>query len=83
MMVEKAILKLPHVQRALADRDRRLERDTARKYVLRVLHQRLGPVPKDVASQLAAIQEQEQRDRLHDVAAVCPDLEAFRKAMAQ
>jgi hypothetical protein len=95
MSVEKALLKLPHVQRFLADRDRKIEeetarktaleteRETVRKCVLRLLRQRLGSVPKELAVQLRGIQDQQKLDDLHDAAAVCADLEAFRKAMSQ
>jgi hypothetical protein len=58
-------------------------RETVRKDVGRVLHQRFGAVPADVAVSLQAIAEQARLEDLHDLAVVCPDLEAFRQALSR
>lgn len=68
-----------------AESERRLAeiaRETVRKDVVRVLRKRFGSVPEEIAGLLRAIPEQHQLEDLHDLAVVCPDLEAFRQALS-
>jgi hypothetical protein len=83
MSAEKAILKLPHVQRFFAERDRMIERETISKLILRALSKRFDQVPEDLAVQLRAIQERQKLEELLVATVVCPDLEAFRAALRQ
>jgi hypothetical protein len=99
MTLEKALLKLPAGQRLIeqlvAERERetvqrveretaqRVERETMRKGVLRLLTKRFASVPEDVLAQLNAVQEQHKLEELELTAALGPDLDAFRKALAE
>lgn len=56
--------------------------ETKRKDILRFLRGRFDSVPDDLAAALEGIQKQTRLDELVDVAATCPDLEAFRASLA-
>ena len=88
MGFERALLATPAGQRYIeqkAAEGRQMAeaavRETARDAALRTLRLRFNSVPEDVAGQMAAIQEQQRLDGLLDVAVICPDLEAFRRAL--
>ncbi len=85
---ERALLATPAGQRFLEQKTAEgrqmaeaAARETARNALLRALRQRFGAVPEDLAGQLAAIQEQQRLEDLHDVTVVCPDIETFRRAL--
>jgi len=52
--------------------------ERGRKYILRFLAARFGPVPQEIASALQRIEVESQLEELIDCAATCPDLDAFR-----
>ncbi len=52
--------------------------ECTRKYILRFLAARFGPVPQEVAAALQRIQDEARLEELIDSAAACPDLDAFR-----
>ncbi|MBI1832800.1 MAG: hypothetical protein HYR84_15265 [Planctomycetes bacterium] len=87
MSLATALLKLPAGQRLIAQKERAAEKKgelaNARKYVLRILRNRFGKVPKNVTERLRAIKDQDRLDQLLDVAGVCADLGAFRTAMGE
>jgi hypothetical protein len=99
MTIEKVLLETKAVkqlvERIVAERERetaqrveretaqRVERETLRREVSRLLAERFGPVPEDVTARLRDIQQQPKLSDLLLVAALCPDLEAFRTALIQ
>jgi predicted transposase YdaD len=51
------------------------------KSILRFLERRFGPVPEDVAVTVRTIYEENKLDELAEVAAYCPDVQAFRASL--
>lgn len=85
MSLEEALLKLPAGLRLQAklekQGEKQGERKSARKYIRSLLRTRFGDVPSDLTRQLRAIEDQKKLDELHKLAAMCPDLAAFRAAL--
>jgi hypothetical protein len=69
-----AMIESPVLQNLLAEKCHDL--------ILGVLEKRFGPVPTEVASSLKAIRDNDRLYELNMVAAVCPDLEAFRREIS-
>jgi len=73
-----AMIESPVLQELLAERSH----DTILDIILGILEKRFGPVPAEVASSLKAIRDNGRLYELAMAAAVCPDLEAFRRDMS-
>ena len=58
-------------------------RETAHQYIVTVLEARFGDVPRDVAEEIESIDDQKRLKGLVRLAASCPDLDAFRRAVAR
>ena len=67
------MIESPVLQELLAERSHRV--------ILRVLSARLGAVPPEIATALAAVQDEGKLEELADWAGRCPTLEAFRTRM--
>jgi hypothetical protein len=61
---------------------RRLVAEVLHKAILGALESRFGPVPPEVATAVTHIADEDRLQELNRVAAVCPDLDAFRQALA-
>jgi predicted transposase YdaD len=70
----RAMIESPVLQRLTAER----EAETQRKDILKILRVRFGPLTQDVTASLQTIEGKSKLDELVEVAASCPDLEAFR-----
>jgi len=68
------MLKWPLIQELLAER--------MHKDLLRFLQARFGPMPADITTRLQAIEDEASLEELVDLAASCPDLEAFRAQLS-
>lgn len=51
------------------------------KYILRVLEDRFGSIPKELTQSLKALRDDERLEQLVACAASCEDMEAFRQQM--
>lgn len=54
---------------------------TRQDNIIQVLEARFGGVPPEVVLQLRAIQDERKLKELNRLTGVCPNLEAFRKAL--
>lgn len=75
---EKAIAETQ--EKAIAE-TRRAVAKQSHSLILRVLSQRLGTPSEELVAALTAIEEKERLEDLAALAAVCPDLDAFRQAL--
>jgi hypothetical protein len=58
------------------------ERETLQQAALDVLQRRFGAVPEDLAAWVRAVQDSDRLRELLGLAVDCPDLDAFRAALA-
>ena len=71
----RIMIESPLIQELFADR--------LHKLITRILTERFGPVPQDVATALQTVQEEQRLDNLVIWADRCPDLQAFRARLAE
>jgi hypothetical protein len=64
----------PLIQDLMAERGQR--------HILAALRPRFPVVPADIAQALHAVRDEDQIEKLIELAAACPDLDAFRAAIA-
>ena len=81
MSFGKVLLETPAGKRFVKKVAAESDRKSVRRSILNVLQTRFGTVPKDLPKQLAKIQDQHKLNALVKVAAVCPDVDAFRAEM--
>jgi hypothetical protein len=67
------MIESPLLQRIIAER--------FQVWVLDVLKDRFGTVPRDVTRSLREVLDEKKLRQLNRLAAKCPDLEAFREAL--
>ena len=81
------MLEIPFLDEIVMEKTREAARVTARatacQGVVTVLEARFGDVPCDLAEEIESVDDEMQLRGLLRVAASCPDLDAFRKAVAQ
>ena len=58
-------------------------RETAQRGIRKVLEARFGDIPAELIEQVESVDREEQLQSLTRTAAACPDLDAFRRAVAQ
>lgn len=68
---------------ATREATRQTARRTAQRGIRIVLETRFGDVPGDLLDDIQSVDREEQLQTLMRTAVVCPDLEAFRTAIAQ
>jgi hypothetical protein len=61
---------------------RKATRETQRRAILHFLVARFGPEAKGLGAALDAIEDEARLDELVESAALCPDLESFRKRLS-
>jgi len=57
--------------------------ETAHQYIVTVLEARFGDVPRDLVEEIESVVDEKQLKGLVRSAGACPDLDAFRNAMAR
>ena len=57
--------------------------ETAQQYIVTVLEARFGDVPRDLAEEIELVVDAKQLKGLVRTAVACPDLDAFRNAIAR
>ena len=57
--------------------------ETAHQYIVVVLEARFGDVPRDLAEEIESVVDEKQLKCLVRSAGACPDLDAFRSAVAR
>jgi hypothetical protein len=57
-------------------------RDRSQRILLRFLRARFGPVPPETRAAVQAVEDETRLDALIDLAAQCPDLDAFRTRLS-
>jgi hypothetical protein len=57
--------------------------ETAQRAIRTVLETRFGDVPRDLAEEIESVELDDQLQTLTRTAAACPDLDAFRRAVAR
>ena len=77
------MLEIPFLDEIVMEKTREAARATACQGVVTVLEARFGDVPWDLAEEIESVDDEMQLRGLLRVAASCPDLDAFRKAVAQ
>ena len=70
----QSMLEFPLLERLMSER----EVEIRRRDLLRVLAARFGPISPALDTQLRSVTVQAQLDELLDLAALCPNLDAFR-----
>jgi hypothetical protein len=70
---QQAMIESPLLQKMMADR--------SHQWILDILKDRFGTVPRNVTKHLGEIVDEEKLRQLHRFAARCPDLAAFREAL--
>jgi hypothetical protein len=59
----------------------KMRAETIHELILDLLKERFGTVPRDVTNYLREIIDEKKLRKLNLLAAMCPDLEAFRDAL--
>jgi hypothetical protein len=77
------MLEIPFLDEIVMEKSREAVREAAHQYIVTVLEARFGDVPCDVAEEIQSVDDEMQLKGLVRLAASCPDLDAFRNAMAQ
>jgi hypothetical protein len=88
---KNVMLEIPFLDEIVMEKTREAAREAARvtaratacQGVVTVLEARFGDVPCDLAQEIESVDDEMQLRGLLRVAASCPDLDAFRKAVAQ
>ena len=70
-------------QAKFGDRLAQKNRETAQRGIRTVLEARFGDVPPELIEQIESVDREEQLQTLTRTAAVCPDLDAFRRAVTR
>jgi predicted transposase YdaD len=85
MSFAKVMSEMPVFKRLIAQKERRAaakaERSSAIKHILTLLRQRFTTVPKDLSSQLHAVDDLHKLEGLLKLVWTCDDLDEFRKAV--
>jgi hypothetical protein len=58
-------------------------RETAQRGIRTVLEARFGDIPSELIEQIESVEREEQLQTLTRTAAACPNLDAFRRALAR
>ena len=81
------MLELPFLDELVMEKTRGTARVTAREkahqYIVTVLEARFGEVPVELAEEIESIDDEKQLRGLVRLAASCPDLDAFRRAVGR
>ena len=84
---KNVMLEIPFLDEIVMEKTREAARVTARETacqdILTVLDARFGDIPCDVAEAIESVDDATQLRGLIRLAASCPDLDAFRNAIAQ
>ena len=88
---KNVMLEIPFLDEIVMEKTREAAREaarvtarvTARQDIVTVLEARFGDIPGDVAEEIESVDDETQLRGLVRLAASCPDLDAFRNAVAQ
>ncbi|NLF72385.1 MAG: hypothetical protein GX575_25395 [Candidatus Anammoximicrobium sp.] len=67
----------------LTEKTRQAACETAQRAIRTVLETRFGEVPRDLVEEIESVELDDQLQTLTRTAAACPDLDAFRRAVAR
>jgi hypothetical protein len=78
----KAMLELPFLDELFAEKYENLLGARTRENIVAVLETRFGDVPRNLVEEIESVVDEKHLKRLVRSAAACPDLAAFREAIA-
>jgi hypothetical protein len=76
------MLKVPFLDEIVKEKTQEAACETARENLVTVLEARFGNVPRDLTDEIGSIGDAKQLKSLVRSAVACPDLDAFRDALA-
>ena len=77
------MLEVPFLDEIVMEKTRETACQTAQRAIMTVLETRLGELPPDLVEEIESVDDEERLEALTRSAAACPDLDAFRRAMAR
>jgi hypothetical protein len=84
---KEVMLEIPFLDEIVMEKTRETARatacETARQDIVTVLEARFGDVPRDLSEEIESVADAKQLRGLVRLAASCPDLDAFRRALAR
>jgi hypothetical protein len=80
---KEKMIESPLLQELIAEQRAEARVETTHKIILRCLKARFGLVPDETGTALKAFTDEHRWEQLVEQAALSPDLDAFRRALAQ
>ena len=80
---KEVMLEIPFLDEIVMEKTRVTACETARQDIVTILEARFGDVPRDLPEEIESVDDAKQLRGLVRLAASCPDLDAFRRAVAR